>query len=92
MQFPTSTDVETCLQLFANEIGDTTESPFRVDMVPRYGGKPPMYTVMIRSQEKERIRRKLAEVLNRSLSLGGNSFALTANEAQMIVQYRQKSD
>jgi hypothetical protein len=92
MQFPTSTDVETCLQLFANEIGDTTESPFRVDMVPRYGGKPPVYTVMIRTQEKEPIRRKLAEVLNRSLSLGGNSFALTANEAQMIVQYRQKRD
>jgi hypothetical protein len=52
--------VEQSLKRFAEEIGDTTESPFRVDVVARYGGKPPMYTVVIRCAEKEPIRQKLS--------------------------------
>jgi len=47
------------LKRFAEETGDTTESPFRVDVVARYGGKPPLYTVVIRCAEKEPIRHKL---------------------------------
>jgi hypothetical protein len=38
MQYPTSTEVENCLKGVASEIGDTTESPFRVDVVAQYGG------------------------------------------------------
>src|SRR3954471_8814667 len=87
MQYPTPSDVEQSLKRFAEEIGDTTESPFRVDLVARYGGKPPLYTVMIRCAEKEPIRHKLSQVLNRSFSLGGTSFALDVGEAQRIVQY-----
>ena len=90
MQYPTSMEVENCLKGFASEIGDTTVSPFRVDLVARYGGKPPLYTVVIRSAEKEPIRRKLAEMLNRKFSLGGTSFALDAREAQVILQYQKK--
>src|SRR5678815_5346858 len=85
MQFPTPGDVEQSLKRFAEEIGDTTESPFRVDVVARYGGKPPLYTVMIRCAEKEPIRQKLSRVLNRPFSLGGSSFALSAGEAQRVM-------
>jgi hypothetical protein len=90
MQYPTSMEVENCLKGVASEIGDTTDSPFRVDVVARYGGKPPLYTVVIRSAEKEPIRRKLAEMLNRKFSLGGTSFALDAHEAQVILQHQKK--
>src|SRR5689334_7524491 len=84
MQFPTASDVEQSLKRFAEDIGDTTESPFRVDVVARYGGKPPVYTVIIRCAERQPIREKLAQVLNRKFSLGTTSFALDASEAQAI--------
>jgi len=87
MQYPAPSEVEHCLKQFAEEIGDTTESPFRVDVVARYGGKPPLYTVVIRCAEKEPIRQKLSQVLNRSFSLGGTSFALNAAEAQQVLHY-----
>src|SRR3954465_572711 len=87
MQYPTPNEVQLSLKRIAEEIGDTTESPFRVDVVARYGGQPPLYTVMIRCAEKEPIRQKLSQVLNRSFSLGGTSFALNAVEAQQVLQY-----
>lgn len=89
MEYPAASEVERCLDRFATEIGDRTDSPFRVDMVARYGGKPPVYTVIIRSPNKEPIRRKLTEVLNRSFSVGPTSFSLNASEAQIILQYHQ---
>jgi hypothetical protein len=61
-----------------------------VDAVAQYGGKPPLYTVVIRSAEKEPIRRKLAQMLNRKFSLGGTSFALDAREALVILQYQKE--
>ena len=87
MQYPTPSEVEQSLKRFAEEIGDTTESPFRVDVVARYGGKPPLYTVVIRCAEKEPIRQKLSQVLNRPFSLGGSSFAVSAGEAQRVLQF-----
>src|SRR5262249_15810581 len=65
MQYPSPDAVQQSLKLFAEDVGDTTDVPFRVNMVPRYGGKPPLYTVIIRCAEKEPIREKLAQVLNR---------------------------
>jgi len=91
MQYPTSTDVENGLKGVASDMGDTTDSPFRVDLVARYGGQPPLYTVVIRSADKEPMRRKLAEMLNRKFSLGGTSFALDAQEAQVILEYHKKA-
>ena len=88
MQYPTPSEVERALKFFAEEIGDTTDSPFRVAMVARHGGKAPVYSVVIRGVDQEPIRKKLAEVLNRRFSLGGTSLALDANEAQIISQYR----
>jgi len=90
MQYPTSAEIEQCLKSVATEIGDTMESPFRVDVIAQYGGKPPLYTVVIRSAEKEPIRRKLADMLNRKFSLGGTSFALDVREAQVILQYQKE--
>ena len=90
MQYATSTEIEKCLKGIASEIGDTTDSPFRVDVVAQYGGKPPLYTVVIRSAEKEPIRRRLAEMLNRKFSLGGTSFALDVGEARAILQYHRE--
>ena len=92
MQYPTPSEVERSLKLFAEEMGDTTDAAFRVYMVARYGGKPPVYTVMIRCAEKEPIRKKLGEVLNRKFSLGATSLALNASEAQVILQYQRKPD
>src|SRR5690242_16836655 len=92
MQYPAASEVEQCLKQFAEEIGDTTESPFRVDVVARYGGRPPMYTVVMRCAEKEPIRKKLSKVLNRRFSLGGTSFALDAVEAQQVVRYGKPKD
>jgi hypothetical protein len=90
MQYPTCNEVEDCLKGVALDIGDRTESPFRVDVVAQYGGRPPVYTVVIRSAEKEPLRRKLSEVLDRKFSLGGTSFALDASEAQTLLQYQKQ--
>jgi hypothetical protein len=91
MQYPAPDAVQQSLKRFAEDVGDTTETPFRVDMVARYGGKPPVYTVIIRCAERQPIREKLAQVLNRKFSLGATSFALDAVEAQAILQYQRKS-
>lgn len=90
MQYPTPTDIVNGLNALAAELGDSSESPFRVDAVARYGGKPPIYTVMIRTAEKEPIRQKLGQLLNRKFGLGATSFALTASEAQAILDYHKK--
>jgi hypothetical protein len=66
VQYLTSTEIENCLKGVASEIADTANSPFRVDIVAQYGGKSPLYTVVMRSAEKEPIRRKLPEMLNRT--------------------------
>lgn len=90
MEYPAAGEVERCLKLFADEVGDKTVAPFRVDVVARYGGKPPVYTVIIRSANKEPIRRKLSEVLDRTFSMGPTSFALNAHEAVAILEYGQR--
>ena len=92
MPYPTITEVESCLKIIASEVGDKMDAPFRVDMVARYGGKPPLYTVFIRVADKEPIRQKLSQVVDRNFSLGGSSFALNATEAHVILQYQAARD
>ena len=41
MRYRTAIEVEQSLKGLADEVGDTTESPFRVDVVARYGGNHP---------------------------------------------------
>jgi hypothetical protein len=85
MEYPTSVEVETCLKNVATEVGDSTATPFRVDILPVYGGKPPMYTVVILSPAKERLRQGVGQILNRSFSLGVGSFTLKGAEAAILV-------
>jgi len=59
-------------------------------MVSVNGGRPPLYAVVLRSRDKERIRQKLGQVLKRSLCLGVTSFSLKADEAKLVIEYRSK--
>ena len=83
--FPQASILEERLQRIAVEIGDATQRAFRVDLVRVHGGKPPVYSVVIRSSAKEPIRKKLEELLNRRLTCGISSFMLKADEAQRLV-------
>ena len=85
-QYPTQSEVEECLKALALEIGDATVHPFRVDLVPLHGGKPPMYAVVILSASKEPLRQKLSQILSRGFSLGVSSFMLTGNEAVTLLK------
>ena len=85
-QYPSKSDVEECLRQLASEAGDRTPIPFRVDLVPLHGGKPPMYAVVMLSASKEPLRQKLSQILTRSFSLGVSSFMLNGNEAVTLVE------
>lgn len=85
MEYPTSTEVEKCLKHLAAEVGDLTTKPFRVDLLPVSGGKPPMYTVVILSPGKERLRQGIGQLLDRSFSLGVGSFTLKGAEAILLI-------
>ena len=87
MHYPTPAEVQHRLKRLATEAGDTTAVPCRVDMVRVYGGKPPVYTVVMLSRDKAPLQRKLAQILNRSLSLGVSCFALQASEAKTLLQH-----
>jgi hypothetical protein len=83
--YPQASALEERLKHLAIELGDATHKPFRVDLVRVHGGKPPIYSVVIRSSAKEALRNRLEQVLNRSLTCGISSFMLQAEEAQRIV-------
>jgi len=53
MQYSTPVEVEQSLKRFAERDWRYHQSPFRVGVVARYGGKPQLYTVVIRCAEKE---------------------------------------
>ena len=87
MEYPTQAELAGCLKDIASEVGDASTIPFRVDVVPLHGGKPPMYAVVILSASKEPLRQKLANILSRSFSLGVSSFMLNGDEAASILKY-----
>ena len=92
MQYPTSSEFQACLQSLAIGVADSVDTRFRVDILPVYGGKPPMYTVVILSPAKERLRQKLGEILNRSFSLGVGSFTLKGAEAVLLISKYGRAD
>jgi hypothetical protein len=51
-----------------------------------------MYTVVILSPAKERLRQKLGEILNRSFSLGVGSFTLKGAEAVLLISKYGRAD
>jgi hypothetical protein len=88
--YPQASALEERLEGIAVELGDGTLRPFRVDLVRVHGGKPPVYSVVIRSPNKEPIRQRLEEILNRRLTCGIASFMLKADEAQRVVASERK--
>src|SRR4051794_18109112 len=90
-EYPKASDLEECLGVLAIGARDSTPRPVLVTLVPVNGGRPPLYAVVLRSRDKENIRQKLSEVLNRQFCLGATSFALKAYEAELVIQYRNRS-
>jgi hypothetical protein len=84
--------LEERLKQLAAELGDATAKPFRVDMIRVYGGKPPIYCVVIRSSAKKLLRQRLEQLLNRSLTCGSSSFMLKLDEPERIVAGFSNSD
>ena len=84
-EYPQAFALEERLKQLAVELGDATVKPFRVDMIRVYGGKPPIYCVVIRSKAREPLRQRLEQLLNRRLTCGVSSFMLKLGEAERIV-------
>jgi hypothetical protein len=84
-EYPTQSELLSCLTSIANAAGDTTIVPFRVDVIPLHL-KPPMYSVMIKSPSKDLLRRQIGQILSRPFALGATSFMLTASEASSLVE------
>lgn len=87
-QYPTQTELLSCLTTLAGVTGDPTKVPFRVDIVPAHG-KPPMYSVMIKSPHKDRLRKQIGTILSRPFALGATSFMLSGNEAVSLIKHGQ---
>ena len=83
-EFPTQSELESCLKTIATETGDVSLTPFRVDVVARHD-KPPMYSVMIKSPNKDRLRQQIGQILSRSFALGTTSIMLTSSEATSLI-------
>ena len=83
-EYPTQSELEICLKTIATETGDVSLTPFRVDVVARHD-KPPMYSVMIKSPDKDRLRQQIGQILSRSFALGTTSFMLTSSEATSLI-------
>ena len=83
--YPTPSELEGCLKKIAIETGDVTLVPFRVDIVAQQG-KAPMYSVMIKSPDKDRLRQQIGKILSRSFALGTTSFMLTGTEALALIE------
>ena len=86
--YPTQTELERCLKMIATETGDVTLVPFRVDIVAQHD-KAPMYSVMIKSSDKDRLRQQIGQILSRSFALGTTSFMLTGSEALALLERGQ---
>ncbi len=65
-------------------MGDSSPTPFRVDILPVYG-KPPMYTVVMLSAAKEPLRKALGQLFHRSFNLGVGSFTLRVTEPALLI-------
>jgi len=86
MEYPSKSSVELALTRLAEEIGDDTVHPFRVDLLKIHGGQPPRYTVVVLSPNQMLVCDKLATVVGRSFSVGVRSFLLSVPEALKLVR------
>lgn len=86
LNYPTETDLESCLLNVAHEAGDPSSSPFRISMV-RLHAKPPMYSVVILSAAREPLRQRLGQILARNFSLGVTSVMLTVDDVGALMAH-----
>ncbi|HZP86460.1 MAG TPA: hypothetical protein VFB54_06540 [Burkholderiales bacterium] len=86
MQYPTESDLDSCLKNIASQAGDATAIPFRTNMV-RLHGKPPMYSVVILSPAREPLRQRLGQILARNFSLGVTSLMLSVSDVQALMAH-----
>jgi hypothetical protein len=89
LPYPTQAEIQSCLKQVAQELGDPSPTPFRVDLLPVHGGKPPIYTVVMLSAEKAPVRDRIGQILSRSFAMGASSFTLRGDEAAVLVEYCQ---
>jgi hypothetical protein len=85
MEYPSKSSVRLALTRLAEEIGDDTLHPFRVDLLKIHGGRPPLYTVVVLSPKRMLLCDRLGTVLGRSFSAGVRSFLLSVPEALKLV-------
>ena len=86
--YPTQSEIQSCLKQVARELGDSSPTPFRVDVLAVHA-KPPIYTVVMLSAEKALVRDKIGQILSRSFSMGASSFTLRGDEAAILLEYCQ---
>jgi hypothetical protein len=87
MNYPNKDELEAVLEALAKQLGDHSARPFRVDPLRVHGSGPPMYTVVILSQQKSLLRDKLSDILHRSFAMGTGSFVLKASEAVTLISH-----
>ena len=85
-QYPSESDLESCLRSVAVEAGDASSAPFRISMV-RLHGKPPMYSVVLLSAAREPLRQRLGQILARNFSLGVTSVMLTVDDVSALIAH-----
>ena len=86
-RYPNASELQECLARLDSTVSEPTPRPVYVTMVPVYGGKPPVYAVVLRSRNREKTRQRLSDILKRQLCLGATSFALSVAEAQLVIQH-----
>jgi hypothetical protein len=86
MDYPSTASVEAALARLAQEIGDDSIHPFRVDLLKIHGGQAPLYTVVVRSPKQTLLCDKVGMALGRSFSAGTRSFLLSVPEALKLVR------
>jgi hypothetical protein len=87
-QYPTAAELLACLSSLAGVAETEIKKPFRVDMI-RTHGKPPMYSVMIKTVEKDPLRTRIGQILVRPFALGATSFMLSSSEAESLIKHGQ---
>ena len=88
MEYPSKARVDLALTRLANEVGDDTAHPFRVELLKIHGGQPPQYTIVVLSPKQMLLCERLGAVVGRSFSVGVRSFLLTVPEAlKLILKY-----
>ncbi len=90
MEHPTNLQVQLALKRMAEELGDDSLRPFRVELLRIHGSEAPKYTVVVLSTRRALLCEHLGKVVGRSFDLGIRSFLLTLPQAlRLMLRYGQ---